>query len=102
MNFDEDINFPVGPPVLRRYHNAYCIYCHCITNVANPNMRKNRICEFCKEKRNAIKIIGRNCLKYILKKRYKKITSIVVTHLINSLNINVNDFYISKMISTYF
>lgn len=104
MNIDEniDINFPIGPPVLRRSHKAYCIYCHCITNVVNPNMRKNRICEFCKEKRSAFKIINRNCLKYIMKKRYKKITPIVVENVIDSINANIDSFYISEMISDYF
>ena len=99
----ENIDYEnIRPPVLRHSHKAYCIYCYCITNVVNTNMRKNRICEFCKEKRMACKIINRNCYKYILKKRYKKFTPIVTMSLINSIDENIDYLHISEMISDYF
>ena len=60
-------------------------------------MRKNRNCEFCKEKRMACKIINRNCFKYILK-RYKTYTQIITENMLK----NIDCFYISENIYNYF
>jgi hypothetical protein len=95
-------NEPMNAPIFRRSHKAYCIYCKCITNVVNTNMRKNRICEFCKEKRMSCKIINRNCLKYILKKRHKKFIPLVTMTSLDYINKeNIDCSHISEMISNY-
>lgn len=97
FNF-HNIPEPMHAPVLRRSHKAYCIYCHCITNVVNTNMRKNRICEFCKEKRMAYKIINRCCFRY-LARRYRSFTPIICE---NKISENIDYLHVSQMISEYF
>ena len=97
FNF-ENIQEPMYAPMLRRSHKAYCICCRCITYVANTNMRKNRICEFCKEKRMAYKIINRCCYRY-LAKRYRSFVPIITKHKFDK---NLVYLHVSQMISEYF